>query len=162
MHSVAQVLTALRELGRALGVPEKGEALAASLAARREAVRLKARGLSAPRVLFVYGFEPLVVAGPGSFADELLRDAGARNAADRADSPYPVYPVESAVRSRPDVVIDASDTSLGSEKLKDLPGLSTARWVKPPSKDLMHPGPRLGAGLEELFLLLHPAGDAGR
>lgn len=161
MHSVAQVLTALREMGRALGVPQRADALAADLERRREAVRARARIGPHPKVLFVYGFEPLVVAGPGSFADELLRDAGGRNAADQADSPYPVYPVESAVRAHPDVVIDASDTGLGAEKLKDLPGLSTARWVKPPSKDLMHPGPRLGAGLEELFLLLHPDRDAG-
>ena len=54
-------------------------------------IRERVKGVQAPRVLFVYGFQPLVVAGPGSFADELLRDAGAINVAGGAGSAYAVY-----------------------------------------------------------------------
>lgn len=161
MHDVAEVLGALREVGKALGVPQRGEALARQIETTREAVRAKARRLPHPRVLFVYGFEPLVVAGPGSFAHELLADAGGVNAADAATTAYPVYSVESAVRSKPDVIIDAADTAAGAEKLRAVPGLSQARWVKLPSLDLLHPGPNLARGLEELFKLLHPPADGG-
>ena len=44
----------------------------------------------------------------------------------------------------------------GGDKLRALPGLKEARWVVLPSMDLLHPGPRLAEGLEELFRLLHP------
>ncbi len=127
-------------------------------------VRQRARLVKPVRVLFAYGFEPLVVAGPGSFADELLTDAGATNVAADAGRPYPVWSVERALGARPDVVLDASDGAVGRETLQALPGLQEARWVRLPSAALLHPGPALGQGLEELFLALHPeaAPEAGR
>jgi len=70
-----------------------------------------------------------------------------------------VYPVERALRARPDVVVDAADVDVGKAKLAALPGLSEARWVEVPSLALLQPGPSLARGLEELFGLLHPAGS---
>ena len=157
LHSVEDTLQALREVGRALGGEARAEALISDFQATRARIRAQSKSLTPPRVLFVYGFEPLVVAGPGSFADELLRDAGGRNVAQDAKSPYPVYSLEHAVAARPDVVVDASDTAMGRDKVRTLPGLEDARWVQVPSKALLQPGPSLGKGLEELFGLLHPA-----
>ncbi|HEY8211051.1 MAG TPA: helical backbone metal receptor [Myxococcaceae bacterium] len=158
LHSVEQVLVAIRESGKALGRDGEAKALADRIERARSAVRQRAGALPHPRVLFVYGWEPLVVTGPGSFADELLRDAGAVNAADRATTPYPVYSVESALRAHVDVVVNAAGVHEGGGgKLRELPGLKEARWVELPSLDLLHPGPRLAEGLEELFRLLHPA-----
>jgi len=164
LSSVADVLAALRAISAALGRTPRGEALAQQLEATRAQVRARARGLPPVRVLFAYGLEPLVVAGPGSFADELLSDAGGTNVAADAGRAYPVWSVERALGSRPDVVLDASEGVAGREALQSLPGLREARWVRLPSTALLHPGPALGQGLEELFLALHPtlAKDAGR
>jgi iron complex transport system substrate-binding protein len=156
LHTVADTLAALREVGRALGRDKEAEALVSRIEATRARIREKAKKLPAPRVLLVYGFEPLVVAGPGSFADELLRDAGAINVASDAGSAYPVYSVERAVRAKPDVVVDSAHVDVGKEKIQALPYLSSARWVDVPSHALLQPGPSLGRGLEELFGLLHP------
>jgi iron complex transport system substrate-binding protein len=156
LTSIADVRTALLEIGRVLGRGAEAEKQVREIDRVRAEVRARASKQKPPRVLFVYGFDPLVVAGPGSFAHELLRDAGATNAADKADSAYPVYSVEAAVRAKPDVVIDASDTSVGREKLAALPGLKQARWVKVRSEALMQPGPRLAEGLKELYRLLYP------
>jgi iron complex transport system substrate-binding protein len=156
LHSVADTLLSLREVGRALGREKEAEALVARIEATRARVRERAKALPAPRVLLAYGFEPLVVAGPGSFADELLRDAGAVNVASDAGSAYAVYSVERAVLSRPDIVVDAAHVDMGKDKVRELPYLSKARWVEMPSLALLQPGPSLGRGLEELFGLLHP------
>jgi cobalamin transport system substrate-binding protein len=157
LHSVAQVLVAIRETGKALGRDAAARELAERIEQARAGVRERAKALPHPRVLFVYGWEPLVVAGPGSFADELLRDAGAVNAASDAKSPYPVYSVESALAARVEVVVNAAGRHEGGgDRLRELPGLKDARWVELPSLDLLHPGPRLAEGLEELFRLLHP------
>lgn len=156
LHTVTDTLAALREVGRALGRDKEAAALVSRIEATRARIREKAKKLPAPRVLFVYGFEPLVVAGPGSFADELLRDAGAINVASDGGSAYPVYSVERAVRAKPDIVVDAADVDVGKEKIHSLPYLSSARWVEVPSLALLQPGPSLGRGLEELFGLLHP------
>jgi iron complex transport system substrate-binding protein len=99
-----------------------------------------------------------VVAGPGSFVDELLRDAGGTNAAASAKTPYAVYSAESAIRAKPDVVIDAvMGHEAGGDKLKALPGLKEARWVTVPSEDLLHPGPNIARGLKALFEMIHGA-----
>ncbi len=156
LHSVTDTLAALRAVGQALGRDKEADAIVSGIESTRVRVREAAKKLPAPRVLFAYGFEPLVVAGPGSFADELLRDAGAVNVAADGGSAYTVYSVERAVRARPDVVVDAADVDVGKEKLRGLAGLSSARWVDVPSLALLQPGPSLGRGLEELFGLLHP------
>lgn len=156
LHTVADTLAALRAVGQALGRGKEAEALISHIEATRTRIREAAKKLPTPRVLLAYGFEPLVVAGPGSFADELLRDAGAVNVAADAGSAYPVYSVERAVRARPDVVVDAADVDVGKEKIQALPGLAEARWVQVPTLALLQPGPSLGRGLEELFGLLHP------
>jgi iron complex transport system substrate-binding protein len=156
LASVDDVLAGLRATAATLGHRERGDALARALEATRAEVRARALGLPPVRVLFVYGFQPLVVAGPGSFADELLADAGGTNVAKDAGRAYPVWSVERALSSKPDVVLDASDGASGQDVLRGLPGLGEARWVALPSPALLHPGPALGEGLQELFLLLHP------
>ncbi|RJS22383.1 hemin ABC transporter substrate-binding protein [Corallococcus sp. H22C18031201] len=157
LHTVTDVLAALRAVGKALGRDTEAQALVTRIEATRARIREAAKRQPAPRVLFVYGFEPLVVAGPGSFANELLQDAGGLNVAADAGTAYPVYSVERVVAARPDVVVDAADVDVGKDTLRALPGLSEARWVEVPSLALLQPGPSLGRGLEELFLLLHPA-----
>lgn len=159
LHTVADTLAALRAVGKALGKDKEAEALVQRIESTRTRIREAAKGLKPPRVLLAYGFEPLVVAGPGSFADELLRDAGAINVAADAGSEYPVYSVERAVMAAPDVVVDAADVDVGKDKLTAI--LSRSRWVELPSMALLQPGPSLGRGLEELFQLLHPAAKPG-
>ena len=161
LRSVADTEAALRAVGQALGKGKEADVLVERLEATRARVREAARTHKPLRVLFVYGFEPLVVAGPGSFADELLRDAGGLNVAADARSAYPVFSLEHAVRSAPDVVVDASDVDVGKDKVRELPGLSEARWVEVPSMALLQPGPSLGRGLEELYGLLYPPAKPG-
>ena len=50
--------------------------------------------------LLVYGWQPLVVAGPGSFAHELLLDTGAVNVAQASPTAYPLFSAESGERLR--------------------------------------------------------------
>jgi iron complex transport system substrate-binding protein len=156
MESVEDVRAGLLAAGASLGAGEEAGAVVRDIDATRARVRQAVAGRRAPRVLFVYGFEPLVVAGPGSFAHELLADVGARNVAEDARQPYALYSLERALAARPDVVVDAADTGVGREKLQALPGLREARWVPVPSKALLHPGPALARGLEELLGLVHP------
>jgi cobalamin transport system substrate-binding protein len=156
LGTVEDVLAAERATGKALGRAEEGEALARALEATRARVRTRSAGTRPVRVLLVYGFDPLVVAGPGGFADQLLADAGALNVARDAASPYPVYSVERAIQSQPELILDAANTAAGKDRVRALPGLREARWAEVPGQALMHPGPALGRGLEQLFRLVHP------
>lgn len=155
--TVADVYASARLVGDALGDAAGGERLAAQLRATADRVQRQAATLPPKRVLFVVGREPLVVAGPGSFADELLRLAGARNVA-TGPRPWPVYPLERAVVDDPDLVIDAAarEPPEGIQRLAAIPAVRRGAVARLPDDGLLRPGPRMIAGLERLFRLVHP------
>ena len=149
LTTVEDVSGAMTELGHALGRDAAAKVLVDELAAARakeHAVKVKKPKL----VLFVVGFSPLVVAGPGSFAHELLEDCGAKNAAQKAPTAYPTFSMEKAVTLSPDVVIDASDVREGRDAVEKLGAMKTAKWVTIPTKALLHPGPALAKALPSL------------
>ncbi len=155
--TVADVLATPRIVGDALGEPARGERLSAGLAREVEAIRRRAAGLPRKRVLFVVGREPLVVAGPGSFPEELLRICGAESVVG-GERPWPVYPLEKAVADDPDVVVDAApqEPAEGIRRLAAVPAVRRGAVVRLRNDDLIRPGPRMIRGLAELFRGLHP------
>ena len=155
LDSVASILEAMREVGKVLNRKAEGQALVQKLEDTRQRVRKASAQLPRLRVLLAYDFSPLVVAGPGTFAHELLEDAGAINAYEGREA-YGVLPLEKLVAHAPSWVIDASMTSKGLSSVQALLKAQKVRFVKLPSQRLMHPGPGLAEGLLELFALLHP------
>jgi iron complex transport system substrate-binding protein len=147
LTSVADAVAAMQTLGEVLGRVEQARALVKSL----EAARAEQRALAPkrpPTVVFVYGFSPLVVAGPGSFAAELLDDCGVKNVVPAAPTAYPVWSRELLLASPPEVLVDASDTAEGRQAVRAL--VPKARWVTLTNKDLLHPGPSLARALAPL------------
>jgi len=157
VDTLADVVATVRIVGEALLDPAGGEALARRLQASVDGLAARAAGLPSRRVLFVVGWDPLVVAGPGSFPDELVRLAGCRNAVGGA-RPWPVLPVELAIGANPDVVIDAAldEPAEGRTRLAAVPAVRAGRVVRLRSDDLLRPGPRMIGALDELFRALHP------
>jgi iron complex transport system substrate-binding protein len=152
LTSVADIEDACVQVGRALGLEAQGRALAAQLEKTRAEVRARTARRKRVRVLLVVGFSPLVVAGPGSYVDELLQDVGAENLALKAPSAFPTYSAERAVKLAPDIIIDAANVPEGREKLQAM--LPKTKWVKVPSFALLHPGPAVGKALLELETLV--------
>lgn len=154
-ETLEETEASLAAAGRVMGRAEQGRGLAKTLRDTRARIRARAARRSSPRVLLVVGFDPLVVAGPGSYLDALLRDAGGVNAAADAGGAWSVYPLERAAAARPEVILDASGVKRGRAIFAQLPTLDSARWVEPPSNAMLRPGPSLARGLEELAVLLH-------
>lgn len=157
IDTLADVLATPRAIGDALGERERGERLARDLAAEVEAVRRRAAALPPRRVLFVVGREPLVVAGPASFPDELLRACGARNVVS-GDRPWPVYPLEKAVADDPDLVVDAAplEPAEGIRRLAAIPAVRRGAVFRLADDDLIRPGPRMVRALPRLLRGIHP------
>ena len=115
------------------------------------------------RVLVVFGVEPLSVAGPSSFPDEMIRRAGGINVVTEGDG-YPVIGIERVLALDPDVIVNAAMMEeRASERLrKDAPGWSRVRAVQvgrvPTLTDeaVLRPGPRIGEGLALLARAIHP------
>jgi iron complex transport system substrate-binding protein len=155
--SIADVLATPRAVGEVLGEAEAGARLSAALAAEVERIRARAVGLAPRRVLFVVGREPLVVAGPGSFPDELLRIAACENVVTGA-RPWPVYPLEKAVAANPELVVDAAprEPRQGIARLSSIPAVRRGAVVRLENDDLIRPGPRMIRALPAFFEAVHP------
>ncbi len=154
---VPDVLACARLVGAALGNAAAGERLARSLEEAIERTARRAAALPRVRVLMVVGREPLVVAGPGSYPDALLRIAGGANVAE-GDRPWPIYPLEKAVAANPDLVLDAAanEPAEGMARLVAIPAVRAGRVARLPNDDALRPGPRLVRALDQLLRALHP------
>jgi iron complex transport system substrate-binding protein len=152
LGDLRDVEDAMEQIGALLGLPERGRALRDELERHRARVRAESAHEAHVRALLIFGLDPLVVAGPRGFAGELLADTGAVNAAPDSDRPFPRMSAEAAVRARPDVlVVCGFDPPRGRAVI---PGLPNARVETLRSTALLHPGPRLIEGLDDLVAAL--------
>lgn len=162
-QSFAEIGAMLVGLGRLLGDEPRGRELKAGIELERDQVARALAGRRRPRALLVFGLRPVVVAGPGSFPDEMLRLAGADNVIGGEKNRFPTLGIERVLALDPDVVLDATGGAMreGISISKELPGWSEVRAVREGqlvvvSDDrVLRPGPRVGQGLALLARALH-------
>jgi iron complex transport system substrate-binding protein len=159
----------LRVVGRALGVPNRGERLARQVEsqiaiARREVASTTSR----PRVAFLYlrGTQVQMIGGRASGADAMIAAAGGRDVGVEAGiDGFKQYSAEALVAARPDVLLllTAGLQSVGGESgLLRVPGVAQTpagqnrRIVHYDDLLLLGLGPRTGKALRLLIRGLHP------
>ena len=154
---VADVIFASRAIARALGDPDSGERLASRIEEALKRARTRAAALPRKRVLLLVGREPLVVAGPGSYPEELLEAVGGVNVV-RGTTAWPVFPIERAAALDPEVVIDAAvrEHGAGQAGLDAIPAVRRGAVRRLPTDDALRPGPAMIRTLDELFAAIHP------
>lgn len=171
-------LLKLRTLGRALGVPERGEALAREVEQDLATAASRLRGVSLsqrPRVLFLYvrgASGTQLAAGRDTNAGAVIEAAGGINAGAEAGlEGFKPFTPEAAVAAQPDVLLvlqTGLDSVGGVDGLLQLPGLGETpagqarRVVAMDDLYLLGMGPRTGKAVLELQDRLHaglpPAG----
>jgi iron complex transport system substrate-binding protein len=150
-------------LGEHTGHAREAQALTRDLDARENAIAGAAATAPPTRVLLVAGLSPVVVAGPRSFADDLVRHAGAANAVTEGGA-WPTLGFERVVELDPDVILDASVAESGGATriTPQTPGWSSVRAVREGhvvalgDERVLRPGPRIAEGLALLARALHP------
>jgi iron complex transport system substrate-binding protein len=160
LSSIDDLLLGLGErTGHAPGARRFVDELDAREHAIEQAVALEPH----PRVLMVVGSTPVVVAGPRSYADQLLGRAGAINVVATGPA-WPTLGLEAIVELDPDLVIDSSGGAEGRPHVtRDAPGWDGVRAVRDGHVMVMNdvrvlrPGPRIGEGLAVMARTLHPA-----
>jgi iron complex transport system substrate-binding protein len=173
--TLAGVFSSIRQIGRAAGVPDRAQTLVADIERRLAAVRRAGAAAPHPRVLFIIGRSPgvladLVAVGPGSYLSELIEIAGGKNVLAIDGQPeYPRIAMETVLRFDPDVIVDTvdmGDTDAErrqrqpiNERLWSAYGTLTAvknRRVHAATTDaLVVPGPRVVEAAEWVAALLH-------
>jgi iron complex transport system substrate-binding protein len=154
--SISSLPRGIRDMGLALGAGEKAESLAADMEYRIRKLGLSRNPSLKRKVLFIIWPEPLIVAGPGSIADEALQILGADNVAGNTASAYPTYSIEEVIRRAPDVIFIGKGQNSMNEvsegllrRLKSTPAARNNK-VFYVSDYLYRLGPRTLKGIEEL------------
>jgi iron complex transport system substrate-binding protein len=162
--SLAGVDAMLIELGARAGHAADARRLARELDENESRIADAVASAPKPRALFVVGLEPkIVAAGPDSFADDLLRRAGAVNAVTQG-GPWPALGFERILEMDPDVIVDASVAetggvtriTAGSHAWGALRAVQQDRVVALADERVLRPGPRIADGLAVLARALHP------
>lgn len=154
-----EVLVSIETVGRRVGKADAAALRVAEIRRARSEVEAAARRHSRPSAVLVLQRDPLFVVGEGSFIDEMLSAAGARNLAAGLGGPYPRAGVEWLVASRPEVILDAaSDPEPAASYWKrwpSLPAVGAGRVVAIDPALVTLPGPRLDGALRALAAAIH-------
>ncbi|BCV23893.1 ABC transporter substrate-binding protein [Gelria sp. Kuro-4] len=167
-RTVDQVMRSIAWVGRAAGVKDKADQLAAEMQARIAKVKTRVENIpqeERPRVYYEVYSDPLMSAGPKTFIGQLIVLAGGRNIAQDADTDYPKFSAEAIIKRNPQVMIFPQfhgTAALTVEQIKARRGWAQVSAVKDSrlygiDADLIsRPGPRVAEALEELARLIHP------
>lgn len=161
--SFDDIFADLTLLGSLSGHGREAIALNGRLRARTAELIRRVPSGAAPRCFVVVGVAPIFTVGDRSYIAQLLRLAGARNAASGLDQAYARYSPEALVALQPDVIIADRASKIGS--VLDRTPWNALRAVESKhvyvldNDDLLErPGPRYNEGLAWLIARLHPHG----
>lgn len=164
--TIEETQQSIQALGKLLGKEKAATQLTDKM--KEELTQLKNAAAAFPKkqVLFVVGYQPLIVAGGDNFFDEATAYLGAVNVAHESKLKYPAYTTELLIRAAPEVIIDLP---MGSEKTgtqiqtkaewwKQFPSIPAVRDKQLFSFDIekVRAVPSLPEALREIFQLIHP------
>lgn len=162
-ETMSAIKAMIRDLGKRVDHAAGAEAVVLDIEAKQNALKVKLLGKPRVRVLFAFDIAPVIAAGPGSFTDEVIREAGAENVVTKGGA-YPTIGLEHLLALDPDLLLDgASDmqaTKSMRERVTDAPGWKELRAVKQGrirqvGSDALRPGPRIGDGLWTVARAIH-------
>jgi iron complex transport system substrate-binding protein len=160
----SSVMDAVARIGQVMNAVDEAGRLVGDMKQRIERVStLAAKAAHQPRVFFQIGISPIVAVGSGTFINELIVTAGGKNLS-AGETAYPRYSTEQVLALSPEVLIITSMTRGGMfDKIKaqweswpQMPAVQNHRIHVVDSDLFDRPTPRMVAGLEYLFALIHP------
>jgi len=157
--NVEDLYGAISSLGSVTNHEAEGAKIATTLREELKPSKLSP-GVKMPRVLMVYGANPIFTTGPGTVIDEVIRAAGGQNVVTSKVSGDRVTP-EQVISFAPDVIVCSPELVA---PLKALPGfaqgvpaiIKNRFYSGDNSSPLVRPGPRLGAAKRALHRFLYP------
>ena len=154
-----EVLASIERLGARVGREAAATARVAEIRRVRSGVEAATRGLPRVRTLLVLQRDPPFVVGSGSFVDEMMRVAGADNAAAEFAEPYPRVTREWIIAAAPAVILDSSDSPADAagywSQWPSLPAVRQRRVISLPTGVVTLPGPYLDRALLAIASAIH-------
>ena len=166
--SLPEVLDSITVVGKITGQNKQATKLVSDLRSRIEAITDKTQTLSSnqnPRVFYVTWHDPLMTAGMGTLADDVIANAGGQNIASDISGDKTID-LETVIYRDPQVIVASVGMGTGEDlpwqyvqtepRLKNTQALLNDRIYKIDG-DLIHrPGPRIVEALEQMAFFIHP------
>lgn len=167
-HDRAAVLAKIAAVADALGVPEKGAALAADVGAALDAAAAQAAAGPDRRVMFVMSVQGgrILAAGRNTAADGIIRLAGGQNAVTEFEGYKPLTD-EAVTRAAPQVILmmarhegaDIADEVLAHPAIRTTPAAESRALVRMDGLYLLGFGPRTAEAVRDLAEALARTGS---
>ncbi|THU02570.1 ABC transporter substrate-binding protein [Lampropedia puyangensis] len=162
-RSVGEILSNIRLIAAAGGVPERGEVLAQQLEQRLLRVQEKVAKRAHPRMVMItgkLGNGMLLAARPNTYTGEAMVLAGGRFALEGMGALAQVSP-EAILASDPDVLLFAGsqadlDALVVQPGWRDMQAVRQGKAIVVSRSEFLIPGPRTIDGIEKLAAWLHP------
>lgn len=163
--TLEEVLDQILVLGKEVGRETQARATVDECRRKQALVKERVMGAAPVSVLFVYSQEPLIIAGRGTFSDDMIALSEGRNIASDSSVPYPHFSLEEVLARGPEVIIDVSmgSDAAALEAAKkywsvwpELPAVRNGRIYVLDEDLLTRPGHRLFDGLIMLARSIHP------
>jgi len=162
-QDIAEVMDAVRLVGRTAGVESKAEAVVGELQGELQAIQAKLRDISPeefPLVYYEVWHEPIMTAGPGTFIDAIIEAAGGINLAGDTAVPWPSYSAEAILSKNPAYIVIGHSGQTPEAVLARSGWQVTAavqnRRVKALDPDIFsRPGPRVVTAVRLLAEFIH-------
>ena len=166
-RSLQGIVRSISAVGARCGAPARAEQTAESLRQHLARVGRRAGHDSRPRVLVCFGrsedFRRLIAAAPGTVHDDLITQAGGRNALTSDAVSYPTLSLEGLMRLDPDVIVELSPGSPDATALRrqwnvlgSLRAVKTDRVYVFTEELLSVPGPRFARFADTIARVLFP------
>lgn len=166
--SLDDVLNSITLVGRLTGQRKESSQLVNSLRTRIENVASKTRNLppnQRPRVLYLTWHDPLMTAGTGTLADDIISKAGGQNIAHDISGDKAID-LETVIHRDPEVIIASVGMGTGEDlpwqyvktepRLEDTQALVNKRVYRIDGDTIHRPGPRVIHALELMAQFIHP------
>ena len=158
--TIDEVVRDIRLIGKITNREKQAAQLGNRITAARNLVRQKVAGRkSKPKVLVAIQANPLWLAGPDTFVDEMIKLVGASNIGSDAKPGYNQFSTEAAVWRNPDMILGLSkgDKKFFSRGLWKSTNAGVKSRVHEVDPDIfVRPGPRLADGILTMARLAHP------
>ncbi|MFH1541478.1 MAG: helical backbone metal receptor [bacterium] len=170
LKSVDDVMTAIIELGVVTDKKQKAREIVRDINQRLRQVAVRTKNMKPGigdvlklwqakeekrEVLVIVGLKPLIVAGGGTFIDDVLQKAGVDNVAAKAKAAYPQYSFEKLVRQNPQYIIIpqqlvSKEELQKSKRWQSLEAVRKDRVLSIDEDILSRPGPRVIEAVEQI------------
>ena len=129
-RGIAGILHSVESIGEVLNRTPQATALAGSLQRRVDAVKLRTKGLTAPRVFMPVWYDPIITIGKHAFTTEIIEAAGGRSVTDDLAADWPHISMETVLERAPEALLLVRGGKTTLAVLQDLPGWSSVPAVR--------------------------------